>query len=276
MKECNCTYCSARRESSYPGSLETQAVDMQIAIQEAGIGWSDVQSNGIARMCAFAGMAQEPKGDPMVAKKRNIVKRLPKFGLAIFAMILSLAADVQAQNFINTGVYKGPGLFRVRNQATGLPDTVTGTFEYFGGGNQQVENKNFENLLLTGNGSTKQTTGNVGILRTVAVADGVRFEVNPSMALETLNGRITQENGIIIGRVTKTVDLNIPSDSSDFGGIGFTIRSQGAALGTTNIIRISGPSAVVSSHGGTSIQRLFDVQPANTTGLKGLFPLFKR
>jgi len=66
-----------------------------------------------------------------------------------------------------------------------LPDTVTGTFEYFGADTQRVQAKNFEHLLLTGNGSIKQTLANVNILNSVAVADGVRFQVvSSTMSLE--------------------------------------------------------------------------------------------
>jgi hypothetical protein len=186
--------------------------------------------------------------------------------VALFALIITSA---QAQDFNNTGgSYKGQGKFRVKNQAIGLPDTVTGTFEYFGG-NQQVGAKNYENLLLTGNGSTKQTTpSDVNIIHSVAVADGVRFEVASEMTLEKITGRISTENGLIIGKVSKTVDLNVPSDSSDFGGIGISIRSNGSALGTTDILRTSG-SSVTGYTGNQSIQRLYEINPSNINGING-------
>ncbi len=93
--------------------------------------------------------------------------------------------------------------------ATGLPDTITGTFEYFGG-SQQVEAKNYENLLLTGIGIIKQTTVNdVNILYSVAVADGVRFQVVSTMTLEKITGRITNENGLIIGKVARRSILTL-------------------------------------------------------------------
>ena len=73
-------------------------------------------------------------------------------GLILFALCALLIINVQSQNFLNTGSYKGSGLFQVRGAASGLPDTVSGTFEYFGT-DQRVEAKNYENLLLTGNGT---------------------------------------------------------------------------------------------------------------------------
>jgi Bacterial Ig-like domain (group 1). len=221
-------------------------------------------------------MKYKIKGDPMVAKLKDILplcltrqRVWARAGFLVFILLASLMENTEAQNFNNTGTYKGPGLFRVKNQATGLPDTVTGTFEYFGPDTQRVQAKNFERLLLTGNGGVKQTLANVNILNSVAVADGVRFQVvSSTMSLEKIAGRITNEDGLISGRVTKSVDLNTPSDSSDFGGIGLSVRSHGSALGTTNIVRMSG-SSITSSNGNKSIQRWYDIQTANTTGLNG-------
>ena len=53
-------------------------------------------------------------------------------GLILFDLCAFFRTNVQSQNFLNSGTYKGSGLFQVRGSASGLPDTVTGTFEYFG------------------------------------------------------------------------------------------------------------------------------------------------
>ena len=278
MKECNITYRFTQRDSSYPSSLEEKAMNMLNSLQETRISWYHVWPNRIARWCSFARMEYKIKGDPMVANLQDSIPRCSthnkvrhaRTGVMIVALFALIITSAQAQNFNNIGTYKGPGLFRVRGQATGLPDTVTGTFEYFGADTQRVQAKNFEHLLLTGNGSTKQTLANVNILNSVAVADGVRFKVvsSTTMTLEKITGRITKEDGLISGRVTKTVDLNTPSDSSDFGGIGLSVRSHGSTLGTTNIVRMSG-SSVTSSNGNKSIQRWYEIQAANTIGLNG-------
>jgi hypothetical protein len=237
MKQSNITYRLTKRDPSYPGSLEKKASNMLSFPQATRISRNNALLNLFGRWCAF--------------------------------MIL-LLASVQAQNFNNTGgAYSGTGLFRVKSQAIGLPDTVTGTFEYFGADTQRVTAKNFEHLLLTGNGSTKQTLANVNIINSVAVADGVKFQVvSSTMTLEKITGRITNENGLISGRITKSVDLNASSDSTDFGGIGLLIRSRGSIMGTTNVVRMSG-SSVASSNGNRSIQRWYEMNPANTSGTDG-------
>ena len=186
----------------------------------------------------------------------------------IFLVLIALfLINAQSQDFVNAGSYTGPGLFQVRGVASGLPDTVTGTFEYLGG-NQKVEAKNYENLLLTGNGTKNSTANNVSILQSVEVASGVKFQIDSSMILGKLNGRIKKENGIVIGRITKTVDFTGLIDSSDFGAIGLSIHSRGSKLGKTDVIRTSG-SGLISSNGNASINRWYDVNPTESVGLNG-------
>jgi hypothetical protein len=276
MKECNITYWFTKRDSSYPSSLEEKAMNMLNSLQETRISWYHVWPNRIARWCSFARMEYKIKGDPMVARLKDILplcltrqRVWARAGFLVFILLASLIGNAEAQNFHNAGIYKNPGKFRVRGQATGLPDTVGGTFEYFGADTQQVIAKNFEHLLLTGNGSIKQTSADTKILNSVAVADGVRFQVvSSTLALEKTIGRITQEDGLISGRVTKSVDFNTPSDSLDFGGIGISIRSNGSTLGTTGIVRMS-DSSKTSSDGKKSIKRWYQINPANTNGLNG-------
>jgi hypothetical protein len=188
-------------------------------------------------------------------------------GLILVAVCALFITNVQAQNFLNTGTYKGSGLFQVRGAASGLPDTVSGTFEYFGT-DQRVEAKNYENLLLTGNGTKNSISNNFTILNSVAVAGGVKFQIDSSMILGKLNGRITRENGIVTGRITKTVDFTTPYDTSDFGGIGLSIRSGGSMLGKTDVIRTSG-SSITSSNGNKSIKRWCEIIPTDTINLSG-------
>ncbi len=217
----------------------------------------------------------------MVAKLAKILprclsmhrKRLTRSSLTAFVLLLLVTASTNSQNFINTstGKYSGQGTFRVKNNATGLPDTVTGTFEFFGTGKHSIESKNYENLRLKGDANTIRTTtaGDLGILKTVAIADGVRFEVASTMNLEKLEGRITKEEGLIIGKVKKSADFNASApDSSDFGGIGMSIRSDATSPGTIEILRTSG-SGITGSTGNNSISRVYDVNPEVTGGFEG-------
>lgn len=237
MKECKHIDSFTDWNPSYLGSLENEVSLPSSFRKEIRISWNSYVWNVLCTLSAF------------------------------FLLIIGTA---QAQNFNNTGgSYSGPGLFRVKNQAINLPDTVTGTFEYFGSDTQRVAAKNFENLLLTGLGSTKQTLSNVNIIHSVAVADGVNFQVvSSTMTLEKITGRITAENGLIHGRITKSVDLNNPADSSDFGGIGLSIQSNGSALGTTDVVRVSGTS-IIGTTGNVSVRRWYEVNPSNVIGLNG-------
>jgi len=209
---------------------------------------------------------------PVYAEFRNARmslnrKILRKFLLLIFAVSF-FTVSLQTQSFRNLpgGVYKGSGLFQVKEEATGLPDTVTGTFEYYGN-DQEIESKNFENLLL--NGSGVKVTNSLTILRSVAIADGIRFKINSNMLLEKYNGRITNEAGVIIGKVSKQADLYATSDSSDFGGIGLSVKNQGDPLGETEVVRISGPDGSVKYGGSSSIQRLYELRATNTNNQSG-------
>jgi hypothetical protein len=186
--------------------------------------------------------------------------------LALAVVLLSLADSTQAQDFVNgsRGTYKGSGLFQVKGRATGLPDTVTGTFEFFGS-NQTIPATNYFNLLLTGAGSTKSSQGgNFGILQTVNVAQNVSFKIDSgtTMTLDRLTGRLT-EAGLVSGRLQKTVDLVNGVSSSDFGGIGLSISWNGTNPGRTTVTRTSGTA--VSVNGKSSIQRFFDITAANDT-----------
>jgi hypothetical protein len=188
-------------------------------------------------------------------------------GLIAFTILALFAQGAEAQSFHNTGTYRGSGAFHVRNQATGLPDTVTGTFDYFGA-NQAIDARVYQNLEFHGASSVKQTAGTgLTVMQNATVAADVTLQVQVAdiMTLDQFGGRLT-ESGAIIGRVTKTVNLAAPADSSDFGGIGLAIRSSASPLGTTKVVRTSG-----SSPGGiSSIMRWYNVSPSNSDTNSGI------
>ncbi|RPI02920.1 MAG: T9SS C-terminal target domain-containing protein [Ignavibacteriae bacterium] len=191
--------------------------------------------------------------------------RLMRTAVLAFALLALFITNSRAQHFMNgdSGTYKGPGLFQVRGIASGLPDTVTGTFEYFGADTQQVEAKNYEHLLLTGSGSIKRTTSHdVNILQNIAVNSGVKFEVASTMTLDKLSGRMA-ESGSVIGRMQKTIDFNRGNNFSDFGGVGLAVAWNGPKPGRATVTRTSGTS--ISVNGKTSIQRFFDINTAADT-----------
>ncbi len=188
-------------------------------------------------------------------------KKYARSGIIKFVLFALFIANAQAQNFQNSGTYKGTstGLFRVKGSAIGLPDTVTGGFEFFGA-NQTVPATNYTKLFLTGIGSTKSSQGgNVGILQTANVDSNVLFQIhsNDTMSLEKINGRLV-EKGSVLGKMHKSVDFIPGVDSSDFGGIGLSISWEGTNPGTTSVTRTSGTA--ISVNGKSSIQRIFDIK----------------
>jgi hypothetical protein len=184
--------------------------------------------------------------------------------LAIIALLLSVTGEVYAQNFVNTGQLNNTGTFRVKNGVSGLPDTVGGTFEYFGG-SQNVQAVTYNILNLLGASSTKSTNGFISILQTVSVAKDVTYQLqsNSLLTLSPTAGRLTEE-GIVLGNVTKTVALSASEDSTDFGGIGLSLKYSGGALGSTNVLRVSGTAPVTNA-----LLRSFKITPTNLEPIKG-------
>ncbi len=182
----------------------------------------------------------------------------------ILLMLLCIGTDVlHAQgSFVNAGTLNNIGTFRVKYAATGLPDTIGGTFEYFGG-NQTVPAKTYTYLTLSGD-STKTSSGNYAILQTVSVAQDVTMNVSSgTMTLSPSTGRLT-ENGAVLGNISKTVNFTKSSDTSDVGGIGLSILYSGTPLGSTTVQRTSSTSS-----GMNAIGRSFTITPAVSTGFNG-------
>lgn len=202
-----------------------------------------------------------------IRQDRALRSRLPaiRMGSKVLLSLIFFAGILQAQDFQNTGSMTNTGIIRVKHQVSGLPDTVGGRFEFFGA-NQTVPAVNYFNLLLNGAGSTKSSLGgSFGILQTVNVAQDVTFQIQSSatLTLEQLNGRLT-EDGVVFGKVSKSVTLDNVVDTSDFGGIGVSIHTGGTQLGKTEIIRESGTSVNIGG-----IQRVFHVAPASDLKING-------
>lgn len=182
----------------------------------------------------------------------------------LLALALTLAQGVFSQNLINSGKITNAGTIRVKNQATGITDTLNGTFELFGT-NQTVPATQFANLSLTGSGSYS-AAGNATVTKVLTIAPAVTLQV-PSTSIITLGSSTGQmtENGYLSGKVRKTVDLTAPTPDTTFGGIGVSISWNGTNPGITTATRTSGTS--VSANGKQSIQRYFDVAATTNSNL---------
>ena len=179
------------------------------------------------------------------------------------AILLALSECLYSQNLINHGKITNTGTVRIKHQATGI-DTLSGTFELFGT-NQSVPAAQFGNLLLSGSG-VDTASGNATILQALTIAPAVTLQV-PSTSMITLgssSGKLT-ENGYLLGKIRKTVDLMSATPDTNFGGIGVSISWKGTNPGLTTVTRTTGSS--ISANSKNSIQRYYSVQSAVSSHL---------
>jgi hypothetical protein len=71
------------------------------------------------------------------------------------------------------------------------------------------------------------------------------------------------EGKYLVGRISVTRDVDGTESAESFGGIGVSIDPGTENLGSTEIIRISGPDGVVSYEGNEGIARTWIINPAN-------------
>ena len=188
-------------------------------------------------------------GDTMVTQRIKYRRSMGRWKISpirnlmlVGLLLLSAAASLCAGDFNNSGAMNNTGKIRVKNGVSGLPDSLGGVFEYFGG-TQTVQAITYDSLSLTGDSiKTAATTGTLAIFNNVSVASAVTLSIpnGQFMRLDQNSGRLT-ENGIVHGKVTNAVNFIKSADSSDFGGIGLSIRFSGTTPpGTTQILRYSG------------------------------------
>ena len=212
----------------------------------------------------------------MAALKTNIwcIRKLrswaPRRHLVIVGLLgiyfMSFCSLSSAQDLIITGTISNSGTIRVKNQTTGLPDTMGGVFEYFGA-NQVIPASRYAFLQLIGAGTKTTLGGNLSVSGDILIAGPVTLGVE-SGAVVTLGGTMT-ELGYLNGSIKKTVDLSGGTTSSNFGNIGGTILWTNTAPGTTTVTRACGTT--VSGNGHQSIDRYYDLSAATSSGLTTTF-----
>ncbi len=207
----------------------------------------------------------------MVGAALNILPRMKRpFGRmrAVFVILLVLVIglahlqETNAQNLINSGQINNTGTIRIKNQAVGLPSAVDGRFEYFGT-DQTVSPVQYKVLVLSGSGTKASSAGNFVVTDSLRLASGVVFSVD-SGSVVFLSGSL-EEQGYLLGKIRKSVDLSGGTTSSAFGNIGTTINWTGTAPGVTTVTRSSG--VALNGNGNQSIQRYYDINPATNSGL---------
>lgn len=192
--------------------------------------------------------------------RRLIVPGL--FGISL----LSFVGLSTAQDLINTGTIDNTGTFRLKNQAIGLPGTVGGVFEYFGG-NQVIPSTRYAFLQLTGSGTKTTSGGDFSVAGDILIGGAVISAVETGAVID-LEGTLT-ELGYLTGSIKKTVALNGGTTSSNFGNIGGTVSWTNTAPGVTTIQRTSGTP--VSGNGHQSIDRFYDITATTNGGLTSTF-----
>ncbi len=195
---------------------------------------------------------------------RNMPVRCSARFLLTFALLFGLSEGMYSQNLINSGKIINTGTLRVKNQATGVTDSLNGTFEMFGS-NQTVPATKYGNLLLDGSGNYT-AAGDATVTKILTIAAPITLHV-PLSSIITLGSATGQllENGYLSGKIKKSVDLSAPSPDTTFGRIGASISWIGNSPGITTITRTTGTTVTVN--GKQSIQRFYDVQPTNVANL---------
>jgi hypothetical protein len=182
--------------------------------------------------------------------------------MAILGMLFFLLESAMAQDLINTGAINNTGNIRVKNRATGLPDSVGGKFDYFGS-DQVLWAKQYNYLTLTGSGTKSTVPGNVTVNADVTISSSVTLKVD-STSIMILEGNLS-EQGYLSGSIQKTVDLSGVTTSSNFGAIGSSISWLTTPPGLTTATRTSG--VVSQGNGNQSIKRFYDIVSARNSGL---------
>lgn len=180
--------------------------------------------------------------------------------------LLNLHGMMYAQDLVNTGAINNSGMMRVKRAATGLPDSIDGRFEYFGG-DQVLAAKQYKYLLLSGSGRKTTLPGTVTVTADISIAGGVTLAIDSTSHM-VLKGNLS-EQGYLTGSIQRTVDLSGSAVFSDFGHIGGTISWLNTAPGVTTMMRTSG--VVSSGNGYQSIRRHYDIVPSRNSGLNAKF-----
>ena len=171
---------------------------------------------------------------------------------------------VHAGDLLNTGQITNPGNLLIKYAANGLPDTVHGRVEFFGG-NQSVEPVQYSSLILSGSGTKNVVGGQLAVTDSLRISPGITLQTGSGAdVVLTSNGEIF-EQGYLLGIIRKSVDLSGATSISDFGGIGTSVSWSGDAPGMTTIKRTSGIAS--SGNGFTSTERFVDITSAQTSGL---------
>ena len=182
-------------------------------------------------------------------------------------MLVSTVSSMRAGDLKNRGTINNAGAIRVMNSATGLPAVNGGLYEFFGG-NQTIPPMQYQDLMFSGTGTKTIGAGSASVFGTFTVASGVTA-FTPVGSEIHLNGTLS-EQGYVLGRMDKTLNLTGPSGSSNYGNLGATISWTGTAPGVTTVTRVTGVASTSTDPlyaGRQSITRYFDIAPTFSTGL---------
>jgi hypothetical protein len=153
----------------------------------------------------------------------------------------------------NGGLLSGPRAVSVLAPPHLGPDTISGSF---------VGLNAFSDLLLS-NPAGVVIAGDIEV-NTVLNIGNCSVMTGPNTFILGPDAVLTEAEGCpVLGRVqtTRTVSQGI---NNTFGGIGLEMNPGGASPGATSIVRTTG---VVSTFGGGSVSRYFDISPANNVNL---------
>jgi hypothetical protein len=175
-------------------------------------------------------------------------------------------SSINTATIVNNGTFQTSGNW---DHDGTLLYSGTGTLELNGSGAQQLTATTLYNLLISGAGTKTASSA-------FTVNNDLGFQVGSSATLVT-----TSSNPVTLGstgtlsetaigyidgwiQTNRTIGQGI---AQSFGGLGLQVTANGAAPGSTTLLRGTGISAIQSGSGSLGIARVYTVTPATNTGL---------
>ncbi|WP_426491297.1 beta strand repeat-containing protein [Hymenobacter sp. 102] len=145
---------------------------------------------------------------------------------------------------------------------------LSGTVVFTGSGTQLLMGSTMPSFTSL---EVDKPVGVLALQRAATVTGAVRLRsgrlLTGATELITSGATLSEtETSYVEGTVTSTADIQATGTNYPFGNLGLVLTSSGSGLpGSTTVRRITGQSVLLPA--GTSIQRYFSIQAANSTGL---------
>jgi hypothetical protein len=172
------------------------------------------------------------------------------------ASTIANAGTFNMASLINAGTVQGNGTYNIRNlfNNTGTFTAGSSTVNFNGNSNQDIPSVTFYNLTVSGSGSTKTATGNVGVNGTLTINSSDTI----NMVTYTLGGAPTAVAGTGLLKTQNTSSTPIPSGITWTGPVYYNSSpAQTIVYGNYTDLNASGGNRIIDSLGIIGIAGVF-------------------